>query len=451
MGGNCLSKGFPMGRYLIFEARTGTLNPRKVMVHKVEPSSDTQQPSTPESPNKCVKPVQYYTDRPNGLKCMRRDEKDTKLISKLIENKYQELMNKKDQLQIFEFHSTMEAYIDGAWNAYIALSDLQKEEMLASNERTELDPDHWFEINTSNAALFQDLTLKGIEELLPGRLFTTRMPRNLKEQPDNAQAFIAKVREYQLDTVVVLAEHKEYDKYAGTDLEDFYNSIGLNVIARPFEDFSIPDQPHMKANIKDVVWKLSEGCNVLVHCAGGSGRTGMLIAGVVRNVGVKDPVTWVRRVKSVYIETQEQEDFVASLPLVLDERIAEKHPILEEAVVAEFLLNLITPGHLSERCEITDTEDLLLTAEEERAIDVAFACIDQNGNGEIEVSDLEEIFERLGALRPHTSAVSVLGSQEGGTDRRWTKEEFRARVSRRMDTCSRHYHKRKLSIQPKAH
>lgn len=436
--------------------KTGILHTTKIVVcpHKVEPTQQLQS-DTPDYPNKLPKSVQYYSAKPNGMNCMRRDEKDIKIVSKIIENEYHLLSTKKGQILDIEFHSKMESFVNGAWSAYIALSELQKEEMLASNERTELDPDHWFEINTSNASLFQDLSLKGIEELLPGRLFTTRMPRNLKEDPYNANAFIAKVRENSLDTVVVLAEHKEYDKYAGTDLEDFYNSIGLNVIARPFEDFSIPDQPNMKANIKDVVWKLAEGQNVLVHCAGGSGRTGMLIAGVMRNVGVKDPVTWVRRVKSVYIETQEQEDFVASLPLVLDERIAEKHPILEEAVVAEFLLNLITPGHVSEKWQDTSAAAAIqMSAEEERAIERAFACIDQNGNGEIEVCDLEEIFDRLGALRPHLSAIAVLGMQEAGQinkTRRWTKEEFRARVSQRMDTCSRHYHKRKMSLKPNMH
>jgi protein tyrosine/serine phosphatase len=96
----------------------------------------------------------------------------------------------------------------------------------------------------------------------------------------------------------------------------------------------------MLANIRDLTWRLCEGHNCLVHCAGGSGRTGMIIAGIVKNVGVKDPVAWVRRVKATYVETAAQEAFVNKLPPVLDERIVEKHPNLAKAVAAAQLLQL---------------------------------------------------------------------------------------------------------------
>lgn len=73
----------------------------------------------------------------------------------------------------------------------------------------------------------------------------------------------------QLHTVLVLTESEEYVKYAGADLEAFYRSLGLEVIHRPIIDFSLPEKTDLIQDIKDITWRLSEGKNVLVHCAGG--------------------------------------------------------------------------------------------------------------------------------------------------------------------------------------
>ncbi len=79
----------------------------------------------------------------------------------------------------------------------------------------------------------------------------------------------------------------------------------------------------------------------LVHCAGGSGRTGVVVAGIVKNVGVQDSIAWARRVKNTYVETAAQEAFVKSIPPVLDERIALKNPTLAKAIVASQLLGIL--------------------------------------------------------------------------------------------------------------
>ena len=52
-------------------------------------------------------------------------------------------------------------------------------------------------------------------KVLPGRLFTTRMPRNVKTDPASADAFKARVQRYKLNTVLILTETEEYQKYAG--------------------------------------------------------------------------------------------------------------------------------------------------------------------------------------------------------------------------------------------
>jgi hypothetical protein len=47
---------------------------------------------------------------------------------------------------------------------------------------------------------FSFFTLQGVPEVLPGRLFTTRMPRNIKENPASAEAFRRMVRKNDLHT-----------------------------------------------------------------------------------------------------------------------------------------------------------------------------------------------------------------------------------------------------------
>jgi hypothetical protein len=104
-------------------------------------------------------------------------------------------------------------------------------------------------VNTANPVLFDNLNLEGCAELFPGRLFTTRMPRDIKKKAA-ADAFRAKCLSVRLHTVLVLAESEEYLKYAGSDLEEFYRALGLEVIHRPIADFKIPNQPDMILDIK---------------------------------------------------------------------------------------------------------------------------------------------------------------------------------------------------------
>ena len=42
--------------------------------------------------------------------------------------------------------------------------------------------------------------------------------------------------------MLILAETKEYEKYAGKDLEEFYRSLGLEILHHPIADFSVPEQ-----------------------------------------------------------------------------------------------------------------------------------------------------------------------------------------------------------------
>ena len=183
-----------------------------------------------------------------------------------------------------------------------SVHQLMLDDEIPENERARLDPDHWYEINLTNAVLFSNLYLEhvaGLEQLVPGRLFSTRMPRNIVEDLGEREDFIKRCRVNKLRVVFVLTESHEFKKYSGMDglLEFYKQECGLIVYNRAIPDFQIPTQGDLVNNILDLVYHLSKGRNCLVHCAGGTGRTGMVLAAIVQNLGVYDPVTRIRKVR----------------------------------------------------------------------------------------------------------------------------------------------------------
>lgn len=281
--------------------------------------------------------------RPEGISLIRRDRKDDAAIQNTILQKYQELQLLHKPLGSDD-RRYLCAFAEGSWNSLKSMNGLILSEVKPENENFPMNPDHWFELNTTNGILFSSLCLVNQPDLLPGRLFTTRMPRDITN-PATLQQFREKAVSNNLHSVYVLTEKFEYDKYARSNLEDFYNSLNLTIICRPIPDFDIPKSRELIQDIKDITFDLAEGRNVLVHCAGGTGRTGMVICSVFRNLGVHDPIAWCRRVKSTYVETQAQEDFINTVPLVLDTRICTSHPALARAIAGKHLLAALYHAH----------------------------------------------------------------------------------------------------------
>jgi len=157
-----------------------------------------------------------------------------------------------------------------------------------------------------------------------------------------------------------------------------------------------------------LTWRLAEGKSCLIHCAGGNGRTGMVIAGIIKNVGVKDPVAWVRRVKTQYCETADQEAFVNSLPTVLDARLAQRHPLLAKAIVAEHILDTAICGKVSLSGKFTPTEEQI------DSFGKSFDLIDTDKSGSISMSELLELFDSLGAEVPNEMVTSFFSKEAHG-------------------------------------
>ena len=285
------------------------------------------------------------------------------------------------------------------------------------NERERLDPDHWFENNLTNSSLFANLApekIRGMEQLVPGRLFTTRMPRDIVDDLNERNDFIDKCKRNKLKVICVLTEEEEFKKYSGMDgLLDFYQKeCGLVVYNRAIPDFQIPTSGDLVNNILDLTYHLSQGQNCLIHCAGGTGRTGMVVAAVIQNLGVYDAVSRIRKVKSTYVETYDQELFLKNMPKAIDSRIVKEKPYLARAIAAEQLIqvfhtykgSIMKTGTKEEmekdRIIQSNTVEQLDDEDENKLKDAygqTFDLIDQDRSGSLEGDELKEWFGMVGA------------------------------------------------------
>jgi len=350
-----------------------------------------------------------------GLTEVRRDGKDDAAVSAVIKREFQRsfpLLKEK------EFVSHMRSYSSATWATLEAVHSLVLEDDKPENERERLDPDHWYENNLTNASLFANLTLEGMKQLVPGRLFTTRMPRDLITSPGEKRDWLDKCRANNLRVICVLTEEEEFEKYSGmAGLKDFYrNECGLEVYNRAIPDFQIPTSGDLVNNILDLTYHLSQGENCLIHCAGGSGRTGMVVAAVVKNLGVYDPVARIRKVKSTYVETIEQEKFLRDMPKALDSRIVREVPDLARAIAAEHLLQVfLTHGADMEkgknRRDIVNSleeGDTVLEGDLKEAYRQTFDLVDADGSGTLDKEELVAWLSLCGAELNLTKITDAL-------------------------------------------
>jgi len=384
-----------------------------------------------------------------GLTEVRRDGKDDEAVSKVIKNEFERsakaMGGRNSLLQPYTGPSDhvnhMRTFAAAAWATMESMHLLQLEDDQPENERTRLDPDHWYENNLSNASLFANLSLDGLEQVVPGRLFTTRMPRDIVEDIGERNDFLDKCKKNNLKVVCVLTETEEFKKYSGMDgLLDFYKEeCGLFVYNRAIPDFHIPTSGDLVNNILDLTFHLAEGRNCLVHCAGGTGRTGMVIAAVVQNLGVYDAVARIRKVKSTYVETFDQELFLKNMPKVIDDRIVRKHPTLARAIAAEHLIQVFyTHGKAMEKADTRQDAAEQLDDDEEDKLKEAycqtFDLIDLDKSGTLEQEELEEWFKLCGAELDLSKIVNVL-LREGSL----TREKFAELMSSSAASHRREY------------
>jgi len=380
------------------------------------------------------------TARPKAMTEVRRDGKDDSVIANVIaaeldrrlggandEKKKFSVVRKPPGMGYWpsdgkaKFEAGMRDYAAACWETCEQLHRLMLQDEQPENEKQRMDPDHWYENNLTNALLFANLSLEGLPQLVPGRLFSTRMPRNIVKDEGERKDFIEKCKKNDLRVACVLTEAEEFEKYSGDDgLLDFYrDECGLTVYNRAIPDFKIPTHGDLVNNIIDLTYHLSQGRNCIVHCAGGTGRTGMVIAAVVKNLGFYDPIARIRRVKSTYVETHDQELFLQNLPIAIDSRILRNAPMLAKAIAAEHLIQVFhTHGGAIESSEIaTDVVEVVgndsAEAEEKlrKAYCQTFDLLDSDKSGTLEREELMEWFNMCGAELDMTKIIDTLTNE----------------------------------------
>ena len=334
------------------------------------------------------------------------------------------------------------------------------EDETPENERIRMDPDHWYELSLTNSSLFANLApekVEGMEQLVPGRLFTTRMPRDLNDTTQHEAAdFITKVEKNKLKVVFCLTETEEFEKYAGVEnLMDFYRQdCGLVVYNRAIPDFQIPTEGDLVDNILDLTYHLARGDNCSIHCAGGTGRTGMVVAAIIQNFGVHDVIARIRKVKSTYVETPQQELFLKNMPKALNSKIVETMPKLACAIAAEHLIELFRT-HKSKLEDAKTEEEKVLALQRMSSVTCAldigheqklrdaygqiFDVIDHDKSGCLDNEELSHWFEMVGAeIDMNELKTAILGDGEEFA-LQFTRERFTDFMSKRTKHHRRDY------------
>ncbi|MHA1733483.1 MAG: phosphatase domain-containing putative toxin [Promethearchaeota archaeon] len=145
-----------------------------------------------------------------------------------------------------------------------------------------------------------------------GRLGITILPER-KDQSRDLADDVKALGDYGATHVLTLLTPDEFGAYGVEDLLAAYEGAGLVVRHFPIVDQGVPSVPGMEELVRWLGETLDAGANVVVHCVGGLGRSGLVVACYLTSRGLpaEDAINAVREARSPRaIETETQEEFV---------------------------------------------------------------------------------------------------------------------------------------------
>lgn len=157
-----------------------------------------------------------------------------------------------------------------------------------------------------NSATFIPALLTELPLNLPGRIFRSPMPYN---SSDPQGILFEQYQREKISVIVMLVNVEECIRETGRDLRALYQTNGFEISYFPIPDFGVPPRDELCRVLDHTMDQALSGKNIVVHCNGGLGRTGMFIACLAKrvlNISGEQAVSWVRERIPGAIETDAQ-------------------------------------------------------------------------------------------------------------------------------------------------
>lgn len=130
---------------------------------------------------------------------------------------------------------------------------------------------------------------------------------------------------HRVGVLVSLMEPFEYEELRIPNLFEEARARGIEVVHLPIADGQAPQQ-HQAEAVEDLLEStrndLAAGRNVVIHCRGGQGRTGMLAAALLTTYGhdAESAIGMVRAVQPRAVESPVQQAYVESVAVATARR-----------------------------------------------------------------------------------------------------------------------------------
>jgi len=160
--------------------------------------------------------------------------------------------------------------------------------------------------------LTQEIKLFKARPSISGKLYRSPMPFSVFDPLKN---IYQNYHMFDINIIVCLSWQTECQhRTGGMDLLEVYGRDGFAVIYFPINDFEEPDN---MAAFKILIEKLEKllrmGCNIVVHCHAGIGRTGLLLACLgkrFKEIEEKEMIHFIRNQIPGAMQTEQQVKFV---------------------------------------------------------------------------------------------------------------------------------------------
>jgi protein-tyrosine phosphatase/nicotinamidase-related amidase len=140
--------------------------------------------------------------------------------------------------------------------------------------------------------------------ILPGR----------KDRNRDLAEDIKTIKEENIENILCLLSEDEFEQYGVSELKEAYKTAGLNVHYTRIVDQSVPTDTLMNDTLKWLDGEISENKKTLIHCVGGIGRTGTVVACYLKKysgLNTEEAIETVRKNRSPRaVENELQEKFV---------------------------------------------------------------------------------------------------------------------------------------------